>query len=64
MSRRVQGFSISDDDLEDLRALAEARGESMSFILREALRAYIRTHMPERRPPEESRNRERPHMPS
>ena len=52
MSRRVQGFSISDHDLEDLRALADARGESMSFILREALRAYVRLHMPDRRPAE------------
>jgi hypothetical protein len=52
MPRRVQGFSLSDQDLEDLRVLAEARGESMSFILREALRAYVRIHLPGRRPAE------------
>lgn len=55
MPRRSQGFSVSDRDLEDLRALAEAREESMSFILREALRAYFRIHLPNRRPPDEPR---------
>lgn len=36
-----QSFSLRGHMLVDIRALARERGESMSFIVREAIRLYI-----------------------
>lgn len=36
-----QSFSLRGHMLEEIRILAQERGESMSFIVREALRSYI-----------------------
>jgi predicted transcriptional regulator len=38
---RSQSFSLRSDMLEALRRMAAVRGESMSFIVREAIRTYI-----------------------
>jgi predicted transcriptional regulator len=46
MTRRSHSFSLPLHVLDDLRRLAEERDESMSFFLREALREYLRQHLP------------------
>ncbi len=46
MTRRSHSFSLPLPVLDDLRRLAEERDESMSFVLREALREYLRQHLP------------------
>jgi hypothetical protein len=57
MARCSQSFSFSERDIEDLRALAALRQESMSFVMREALRAYLREYLPGWREREEERLR-------
>jgi len=47
MPRRTHSFSLPVHVLDELRRLAETRDESMSFLLREALRAYLREHVAE-----------------
>lgn len=44
MTRCTHSFSLPIQVLDDLRRLAEERDESMSFLLREALRAYLHDH--------------------
>jgi predicted transcriptional regulator len=46
MTRRSHSFSLPLPVLDELRRLAEERDESMSFLLREALREYLRQHFP------------------
>jgi hypothetical protein len=58
MTRRTHSFSFAERDLEDLRALAALREESLSFVLREALRAYLREHLPGRKERDEQAARE------
>jgi Arc/MetJ-type ribon-helix-helix transcriptional regulator len=51
MPHRSYSFSLPLHVIDDLRRLAEAREESMSFVIREALRAYFREHLGDRSQP-------------
>lgn len=53
--RQSQSFSLPTPIMEQIRRLAELRGESMSFVVREALRCYLAAHLPI----EEERSKER-----
>lgn len=44
--RHSQSFSLPSHVMEQIRRLAELRGESMSFVVREALRCYLAAHLP------------------
>lgn len=44
--RQSQSFSLPAPIMEQIRRLAELRGESMSFVVREALRCYLAEHLP------------------
>ena len=59
MSRRSHSFSLPIDVLEDIRSLAEERDESMSFIIREALREYLHKHLHKQGPRSQDEEKKR-----
>lgn len=55
-----QSFSLKGYMLEEVRALARKRGESMSFIVREALRQYLEQQRRAQSPPERTQTEPSP----
>ena len=45
---KVRTFRIPADEWAAARATADARGESLSHVIREALRRYVTRHAPKR----------------